>query len=519
MSEAKNWVQVQQKTFTKWLNNHLRKKGFEPMENVEVEFEDGIKLMQIINALYDTPIPKHTKTPKMRMQKVDNLTLAFKMIEEAEIKTNFLKNTHLLDHDLKMILGMIWAFILDYAIKGISVDELTAKEGLLLWVQKKTRGYRDVDPPGVQNFHTHWKTGMALCALIHRHRPNLIDYDSLDKANDAANLELAFSVAEEHLDIPRLLDVEDLTDVARPDERSIMTYVSEFFHRFASEDVKEKAARRLQNFLNFMRKIQEMTNDYERRARALIAWTESQVKNFANNAFGETLAEAEATSAAFRSFVVTEKPQQAGERFDIEALFAEIQTELAVNGRRPYTPPDDCAPDAIAAAWQGLSTAEHNYATGVRDNRFRFVEKHETKIPQEKLDEMNAAFNHFDKNDSNTLDKIEFKAALSALSVPFKDDEAYNKVFRSVSEGNEQISREQYIAYCVALEEDRDTPEQLLASFETVAGDSSKVRPEALNCPPLTEEDIKMLLEQLTPNDDGTYSYADFVHAQFAQRE
>jgi len=42
---------------------------------------------------------------------------------------------------------MIWAIILDFSIKGISVDELTAKEGLLLWVQKKTKGYRDVDQP------------------------------------------------------------------------------------------------------------------------------------------------------------------------------------------------------------------------------------------------------------------------------------------------------------------------------------------------------------------------------------
>jgi hypothetical protein len=28
----------------------------------------------------------------------------------------------LVDHDLKMILGMIWAVILDYQIKGISVE-------------------------------------------------------------------------------------------------------------------------------------------------------------------------------------------------------------------------------------------------------------------------------------------------------------------------------------------------------------------------------------------------------------
>ena len=51
---------------------------------------------------------------------------------------------HQVDHDLKMILGMIWTIILDYQIKGISVEELSAKEGLLLWCQKKTKGYKCV---------------------------------------------------------------------------------------------------------------------------------------------------------------------------------------------------------------------------------------------------------------------------------------------------------------------------------------------------------------------------------------
>ena len=33
----------------------------------------------------------------------------------------------------------------------------------------------------------------------------------------------------------RLLEVKDLCDVDVPDERSVMTYVAEFFHKFSSE--------------------------------------------------------------------------------------------------------------------------------------------------------------------------------------------------------------------------------------------------------------------------------------------
>lgn len=120
MSESKEaWEVTQTKTFTKWFNNHLRKKGFTPIENPSTDFETGIKLMQIVSALYDMPIPKHNANPKLRPNKLDNIEIAFKMVDEAKIKTNFLKHTHLVDHDHKMILGMMWAIILDYAIKGI----------------------------------------------------------------------------------------------------------------------------------------------------------------------------------------------------------------------------------------------------------------------------------------------------------------------------------------------------------------------------------------------------------------
>ena len=82
----------------------------------------------------------------------------------------------IVDNNLKMILGMVWTLILRFEIQDISLEEMSAKDALLLWCQRKTQPYDNVD---IQNFHMSWKDGLGFCALIHRHRPDLIDYAKL----------------------------------------------------------------------------------------------------------------------------------------------------------------------------------------------------------------------------------------------------------------------------------------------------------------------------------------------------
>ena len=100
---------------------------------------------------------------------------------------------------------------------------MSARSALLLWGKNLTDGYPGVK---VKDFSESWRDGKAFCSLIHRHRPDLIDYRKVKQQAPIDNLEMAFTVAENELGVTRLLDPEDIVDaVPEPDEKSIITYV------------------------------------------------------------------------------------------------------------------------------------------------------------------------------------------------------------------------------------------------------------------------------------------------------
>merc|ERR1719361_3127941 len=218
--------------------------------------------MRLLNSLYDVPMPrKYKQNATSQVHRLDNVNQAFKMFKKAEVDTDRinLKKNSVLEGEKKAMCGMIWTVILDYNIKGISVEDSTAKQGLLIWCRKKTKGYKGVDG-NINNFSKDWKDGNAFLALVDRHTKGLVDYNDMqDKGASAEEkLDAAFTACE-GLGIMRLLEVEDLTEVDRPDEKSVMTYVSELFKLFSKEDIKENAAAHIANFLKFQRRLDLLT--------------------------------------------------------------------------------------------------------------------------------------------------------------------------------------------------------------------------------------------------------------------
>ncbi|XP_040497671.1 alpha-actinin-1 isoform X2 [Ursus maritimus] len=343
-------------TFTAWCNSHLRKAGTQ-IENIEEDFRDGLKLMLLLEVISGERLAKPERG-KMRVHKISNVNKALDFIASKGVKLVSIGAEEIVDGNVKMTLGMIWTIILRFAIQDISVEETSAKEGLLLWCQRKTAPYKNVN---IQNFHISWKDGLGFCALIHRHRPELIDYGKLRKDDPLTNLNTAFDVAEKYLDIPKMLDAEDIVGTARPDEKAIMTYVSSFYHAFSGAQKAETAANRICKVLAVNQENEQLMEDYEKLASDLLEWIRRTIPWLENRAPENTMHAMQQKLEDFRDYRRLHKPPKVQEKCQLEINFNTLQTKLRLSNRPAFMPSEGRMVSDINNAWGCLEQAEKGY--------------------------------------------------------------------------------------------------------------------------------------------------------------
>ncbi|XP_033997768.1 protein-methionine sulfoxide oxidase mical3a isoform X5 [Trematomus bernacchii] len=108
-------------------------------------------------------------------------------------------------------------------------ESIARSSKLLNWCQRQTEGYRNVN---VTDLTMSWKSGLALCALIDRYRPDLIDFVSLDERDQEKNNQLGFDVAEREFGISPCMTGKEMSSVVEPDKLSMVMYLSQFYEMF-----------------------------------------------------------------------------------------------------------------------------------------------------------------------------------------------------------------------------------------------------------------------------------------------
>uniref|UniRef100_A0A8C7V7V2 Spectrin beta chain n=1 Tax=Oncorhynchus mykiss TaxID=8022 RepID=A0A8C7V7V2_ONCMY len=373
---------VQKKTFTKWVNSHLARVSCR-ITDLYMDLRDGRMLIKLLEVLSGERLPKPTKG-RMRIHCLENVDKALQFLKEQRVHLENMGSHDIVDGNHRLTLGLIWTIILRFQIQDIRVEtednkeKKSAKDALLLWCQMKTAGYPNVN---IHNFSTSWRDGMAFNAILHKHRPDLIDFDKLKKSNAHHNLQNAFNLAEQHLGIHKLLDVEDIS-VDHPDEKSVITYVVTYYHYFSKMKALKVEGKRIGKVLDNAIETDNMIQKYESLASDLLEWIEQTIIILNNRKFANSLVGVQQQLQAFNTYRTVEKPPKFTEKGNLEVLLFTIQSKMRANNQKVYMPRDGKLISDINKAWERLEKSEHERELALRTELIR----------QEKLEQLARRF-------------------------------------------------------------------------------------------------------------------------------
>nr|XP_037856474.1 utrophin isoform X2 [Chlorocebus sabaeus] len=220
---------VQKKTFTKWINARFSKSGKPPINDMFTDLKDGRKLLDLLEGLTGTSLPKERGST--RVHALNNVNRVLQVLHQNNVELVNIGGTDIVDGNHKLTLGLLWSIILHWQVKDVMKDVMSdlqqtnSEKILLSWVRQTTRPYSQVN---VLNFTTSWTDGLAFNAVLHRHKPDLFSWDKVVKMSPIERLEHAFSKAQTYLGIEKLLDPEDVA-VQLPDKKSIIMYLTSLF--------------------------------------------------------------------------------------------------------------------------------------------------------------------------------------------------------------------------------------------------------------------------------------------------
>ncbi|XP_059021499.1 plectin isoform X17 [Mustela lutreola] len=317
---------VQKKTFTKWVNKHLIK-AQRHISDLYEDLRDGHNLISLLEVLSGDSLPR--EKGRMRFHKLQNVQIALDYLRHRQVKLVNIRNDDIADGNPKLTLGLIWTIILHFQISDIQVsgqsEDMTAKEKLLLWSQRMVEGYQGLR---CDNFTSSWRDGRLFNAIIHRHKPMLIDMNKVFRQTNLENLDQAFSVAERDLGVTRLLDPEDV-DVPQPDEKSIITYVSSLYDAMPRvPDVQDgvKAS-----------ELQLRWQEYRELVLLLLQWVRHHTAAFEERRFPSSFEEIEILWCQFLKFKETELPAKEADKNRSKGIFQSL--EGAVQAGQLKVPP------------------------------------------------------------------------------------------------------------------------------------------------------------------------------------
>ncbi|KAM7541962.1 hypothetical protein Aperf_G00000017227 [Anoplocephala perfoliata] len=375
--------QVQKKTYTNWINIYLKPCNME-VTDLYTDLCDGKRLLQLLEVISNAKLGKPNRGV-LRVQKMENVGRALDFIK-SKVHLENIGAEDIVDGNPTLILGLIWTIILRFQIEEVMLkiepEQITAqrsaKDALLLWCQNRTKGYQNVD---IKDFSSSWRDGLAFAALLHSYEHEALDITKLRPDRPIENLTISFKVAEDYFEIPRMLDPQDV-NVPKPDQRSIMTYVSAMYQMLNKYRNKNKNANRVGKTINQAIDLSSKINQYEVGIRGLLQWIRNKTAFFQQSSQNLPASLDEITKALsnFTQYRRVEKSQKYEERAKLEETLFTINLLTKELRARTYAPTDSQLKLAtINSAWETLLHAEHGYEEAIR-NEYLKLEKYDRLV-------------------------------------------------------------------------------------------------------------------------------------------
>ncbi|XP_034478277.1 dystonin isoform X20 [Drosophila innubila] len=221
-------------------------------------------------------------------------------------------------------------------------DNVSAREALLRWARRSTARY-----PGVRvnDFTSSWRDGLAFSALVHRNRPDLLDWRKARNDRPRDRLETAFHIVEKEYGVTRLLDPEDV-DTNEPDEKSLITYISSLYDVFPEPPSIHPL---------FDMDSQRRVHEYRDLAQQFIYWCREKTAYLQERSFPPTLIEMKRLLSDLQRFRSEEVSARKREKSKLIQIYKELERYFETVGEVDVEA--DLRPDAIEKAWYRMNTA------------------------------------------------------------------------------------------------------------------------------------------------------------------
>ncbi|KAF1431238.1 Nesprin-2, partial [Spheniscus magellanicus] len=283
---------TQKKTFTSWINSILAKHTPPSViSDLYTDIQQGHLLLDLLEVLSGQHLPREKGFNTFQCR--SNIENALAFLKSRSLKLINIHVADIIEGKPSIVLGLIWTIIFHFHIEELArtlactynqpsldcssaVDcspkasrsakksakikerwKISATKALLLWAKEQCSLHGSIN---VTDFKSSWRSGLPFLAIIQTLRPGLVDLEKAKARSNKENLKEAFRIAELELNIPRLLEPEDV-DIMNPDEKSIMTYVAQF--------------------LQYSRNLPESEEDMQEKVREAMSWSAAQEKKLA----------------------------------------------------------------------------------------------------------------------------------------------------------------------------------------------------------------------------------------------